>query len=314
MNRKGVKKIVYRKVICTGHVIEIYEYQKEPIKNKHHENITEELPNSIQELEMYKKYKEKTNDFQTPLNKIELEEIMNELHNEGIRKLDITKKQTKEERSKHNIRRARNNIRRLALANFSHKDKFITLTFKDETWEGKGKNKFKVDWQNIEHTNQCFKTFIQRLRHYNEKRGKEKDFKYIAVIEYQDKNKRGAVHYHMLCDIEYIPQKKLQEIWGHGIIDVQRMDKKGKNGKDVDNVGSYLIYYMLKELDPRLAGKKSYLMSKNLEKPLTYTDETAENIIKHYELDKKKGVFENEYPTEYLGTCKYREYNLKREE
>ncbi|GAI10009.1 unnamed protein product, partial [marine sediment metagenome] len=40
-------------------------------------------------------------------------------------------------------------------------------------------------------TNREFKKFIQRLRY------QYGDFKYMAVIEFQD---RGAIHYHMISD------------------------------------------------------------------------------------------------------------------
>ena len=57
--------------------------------------------------------------------------------------------------------------------------------------------------------------------------------KYLAVIEFQE---RGAVHYHVLSDIPYIPQKELQDIWGHGFVYINAV-------KHVDNIGAYIVKY-----------------------------------------------------------------------
>lgn len=54
-----------------------------------------------------------------------------------------------------------------------------------------------------------FKKFIQRLKWSRE------DFKYLAVIQFQE---RGAIHYHMLANLDYIPKAKLNKIWGKGFV------------------------------------------------------------------------------------------------
>lgn len=94
--------------------------------------------------------------------------------------------------------RRRDNVRRLACCNFnSEYDKFFTLTFKDN----------KTD---VKECNYIFMKFIQRLKYKF-----TKDIKYLAVLEFQN---RGAVHYHVLSDIPYIPQEELQELWGQGFV------------------------------------------------------------------------------------------------
>ena len=84
--------------------------------------------------------------------------------------------------------RRRDMIRRLACCNFNNKyDKFLTLTFAEN----------KID---IQECNVLFKAFIRKLKNkYN------KNLKYLAVIEFQ---KRGAVHYHVLLTIPYVPQDR----------------------------------------------------------------------------------------------------------
>lgn len=180
--------------------------------------------------------------------------------------------------------------------NFTGSDKFITLTY--------AKN-----MQDLEKADIDFKNFIKRLKY----RYKLKGLKYLAVRERQ---KRGAIHYHILCDwdIELLGEghtRELerfigQEVWKHGFVDIKAIGH-------VDNVGAYLIKYMTKNLSLELyKNKKLYLCSKGLKRPLEYKESEAEAIIKFYGLDNKKEVFTNAYESEYLGTITYKEYNLNR--
>lgn len=188
------------------------------------------------------------------------------------------------ERSVCSIYRTRQMVRRLILANFDNDSKFVTLTFKENL----------ID---LDEANKRFKRFIQRLRY------KYQTFKYLAVIEFQE---RGAVHYHMISDLPYIRNKELAEIWKEGFVKIN-------NITHVDNVGAYMIKYMVKDLaDKRLSGRKSYLCSKGLDKPFEARGEEAERIIQAYELEKRKPVFSSSYEGEYTGKVEYMEYNLRR--
>ena len=184
-----------------------------------------------------------------------------------------------------NQHKARNNLRRLITANFDASSKFITLTFKDNLTD-------------VKQANYEFTKFIQRLRY---KYGKE--FKYANVIQFQD---RGAVHYHMMSDLPYIPHKQLQEIWKNGFVYINKITH-------VDNVGAYMIRYMGKDMtDSRLMGEKSYMTSKNLERPREYVGDEAQMIIEALQLEDKKMVYNSSYTTEHLGLDLYKQYNLKR--
>lgn len=213
-----------------------------------------------------------------------------------------------EEYRKQSTRKARNKVRTMAIANFNENDLFITLTFSDnrfvETkWGIVEFERFnQTDIKNVDETNKEFKKFIQRLR---EKFGK--NFRYIAVIEFQDMNRRGAVHYHMLADIKGMTQETLFNLWGLGFVDI-------KNIKQVDNVGAYISYYMTKENeDERLQGKKSYLISRNLKKPIDLHLEEAYEEINGLESGGAVPVYTNEYDSEFCGRVKFKEYNLKRQ-
>lgn len=137
--------------------------------------------------------------------------------------------------------KARQKLMRLISANFGENDLFMTITFKE-------------NMQDIEKANYELKKFLQKLKR------KQSDFIHCTVIEFQ---KRGAVHYHMVCNLklgidfdnEPVVQEKerdLAKLWGHGFIDI-------KNITHVDNVGAYLVKYMSKTgYDERLEGKKRY--------------------------------------------------------
>lgn len=158
---------------------------------------------------------------------------------------------------------------------------------------------------NIKECNKLFKNFIKRLKYqYN------KNLKYLAVIEFQQ---RGAVHYHVLLDIPYVPQNVLQELWGNGFIFINAIEH-------VDNIGAYILKYITKDNnDIRLMGQKAYLCSRNLKQPeevlnhnLKDFDILEGKIMSKYNLNDLKPVYVSNFDTEMLGACTYKQYNLKR--
>lgn len=183
------------------------------------------------------------------------------------------------------VNRTRMMIRRLALMNFdTSKAKFLTFTFRDNVTDLTEANK---EWHR----------FIKRLRR------RYGDFKYLNVIEFQ---KRGAVHYHMLSDLPYVPQKELLRLWGNGWVYINKI-------AHVDNIGAYLIKYMTKDTyDERFCGRKAYTCSQGLDRPIVYRGEEADKIIELYGLEQKKEVYTSSYTSEHHGNITYREYNLKR--
>lgn len=148
-------------------------------------------------------------------------------------------------------------IARIVDCNFDNKTKFMTLTFKDNI-------------QDITYTNYEFNKFIKRLnfRLYHDKKQK---LKYIAVWE---KQKRGAIHYHIIFfDFPYIKLKELQEIWGHGFVKINKIDVDSK-----DNRGRYVSKYFSKDIDERNYKQKAFFKSRNLIMPIT-NKMTREELI-----------------------------------
>lgn len=270
----------YRKLVVSGNIIEVYEMDSTP-HNIRYEKLFSDV-DWIRELQLEEERKEAEDKLRKEAKLAALDPNMREWLNKVLQFSKLQK----------NIMRTRNTVRRLILSNFDTTAKFWTFTFDDN----------KVDpsiSRDIEASNRLWKTFIQRLRL------RYPDFKYLVVLEFQ---KRGAVHYHCLCDLPYVRQREVQEIWGNGHVSVNRI-------KHVDNLGAYVVKYMTKDLtDDRFFGSKTYQCSKGLNRPVEYRGEEADRLWAALELGHKKEAFTNSYESEYLGNIVYKEYNLLREQ
>lgn len=192
-------------------------------------------------------------------------------------------------------RRRRNMIRQLITENFDSKSKFVTLTFDNDRG---------FDIKDVRLCNREFKRFIQRLKR------RYPQLEYVAVIEFQDLNDRGAVHYHMICNLPYISKSDLQEIWGQGFVKINAIDK-------VDNVGAYVVKYMQKDIDDtRLQGLKAYNASQGLRKPLEMKswDSRDEVLLKeiHSVIEGRTPSYEATYESDQAGQIEYLQFNLRR--
>lgn len=206
-----------------------------------------------------------------------------------VKKIGRSSKDTTDEDKALNrekvLQRARSRVRRLACAN-PQLNKFFTLTFADNVTD-------------LKYANNQFCCFIKRLNRYLTKMHKDK-VQYIAVVEFQE---RGAVHYHLLCNLPFISAKTLQEIWGNGFIRINKID-------DVDNVGAYVTKYMTKDNeDERLVGNRSYFTSQGLKKPIEIINTDIAAVIQRAlllgDLKMKKEPYNATFENEYLGTIEY---------
>lgn len=171
--------------------------------------------------------------------------------------------------------RAKSTVRRYANANPDLK-KFLTLTFADNVTD-------------LNYARYEFDKFVKRLKTLH------KRLKYICVVEFQE---RGAVHFHVLCNLPYIEVNELARVWKHGFIKLNRIN-------NVDNVGAYITKYMTKDnIDERLVGRKCYTMSKNLKEPKSFTEEKEiEEILEN--LEGVKRVYTAEFESEHYGKIVY---------
>lgn len=159
-------------------------------------------------------------------------------------------------------------------------NKFITLTFAENITE------FEV-------ANKLFKEFIVKLNNLLNRK-----VAYVTVIEFQ---KRGAIHYHFLSDIPFIPQRELQGVWGHGFVFVNKIF-------DTRHAGFYITKYMNKSVgDERYTGKKFYQCSKYLNRPEKFyvdvSNDTALDLLFNYGLDVNLFYPMYSYQTKNSGIC-----------
>jgi len=185
-------------------------------------------------------------------------------------------------------------------------NKFLTLTFEENITD-------------LNYSNNELKKWIKRVN-YQVFKTKKSEMRYVAVIEFQ---KRGAVHYHILCNLPYIDVNSLAETWGHGFIKLNRIkgDKKRFGSDECDNVGAYVCKYMTKDNDDeRLKGRKSYLMSQNLDKPQEiYVGINEKDLLEQvYGLEPfwycklNETNYSSAYTNDFTGTVLYNQFNLKR--
>ncbi|MDD3141416.1 MAG: Rep protein [Lachnospiraceae bacterium] len=182
-------------------------------------------------------------------------------------------------RKQKHYEQTRWDIARIVDCNFDDKTKFLTLTFRDNI-------------QDITITNREFKYFIQRLNYYLYQT-KTQLLKYIATWE---KQKRGAIHYHVIFfDFPYIAKEKLQNLWTHGFIKINRIDVDSK-----ENRGRYLSKYFGKDLELKEHKKKAFFKSQNLKVPketkLMLTDDILQDLLE------ENIVFQKEYTRQVYDT------------
>lgn len=264
----------YKKVIVTGNVIEIYEMDEIPYQ------MTERYQ-AREKLDWISEWESEIQERRSMTWQEQLEYTGKENGLESVERF----LKAYNGRLVSSIMRTRNNIRRLTLANFDCNSKFITFTLAEHITD-------------IGQANLLWRAFIREMRR---KYGK---FKYLAVIEF---TKAGRVHYHCIWELGYIKKKELADVWGNGFVKINRI-------KHVDNIGAYIVKYMTKDLmDERFSGNKAYQCSQGLERPLELRGEQADMILKLYDLENRKKVFESSYTSEHHGLISYTEYNLKRD-
>ncbi len=157
--------------------------------------------------------------------------------------------------------------------------KFLTLTFAENLTD-------------LKSCNEKFKAFIRKLKKI------KTDLKYLVIPEFQ---KRGAVHYHALLNLDYIDQKQLADLWGHGFIKI-------KNIKDGINIGLYVSKYIGKDLeDERYFHNKKHFCSRNLSKPqIFYSAQEIDNFLR---LNSSSLAYEKTFKS-YYGLIKYQLYKI----
>lgn len=167
----------------------------------------------------------------------------------------------KEKNRREVLNRARNNIIRLINCNPDMLT-FISLTYRENMQDLQLSKK---------HLNKLFRELNRDFM----------NFKYLYVLEFQ---KRGAIHYHMLCNLPVnVPTAKPKELkpelqklleqqfhemyWPYGWVDIRDLAQEGNT-----NAGLYVSVYLVEDLYKLdLCGTKCYGYSRNLNKPIERT-------------------------------------------
>jgi len=183
---------------------------------------------------------------------------------------------------KDSILRAQAKVRRLVNANafvYGYMPIFVTYTFAENL-------------RDIKVANKLFRAHIRAMKQKH-----VPNLRYLAVPERQ---KRGAVHYHVVFfDLPFMQGIKsiFEANWEHGFLQVKAI-------KHVRNVGAYISKYFSKGwLDEREKGSKSYFTSEGLFQPLVF-----HSLDRIPSLDTMREESETVYETEKYGRIVYRQF------
>ncbi|MGE8081625.1 rolling circle replication-associated protein [Peribacillus loiseleuriae] len=142
------------------------------------------------------------------------------------------------------------NMQQLLECNFSESYAFLTLTFADTE---------ALDIRSIDDCLAEFRKFKKRLD--PKLKRKQDPFQYIGVIEFQDEDRNGAVHFHLVCNITKMHVTELKKIWGLGSIHCKYIKANATTNKKI-------VHYLEKGIrDFRLVNHDKFLRSQKLKKP-----------------------------------------------
>ena len=195
-----------------------------------------------------------------------------------------------------NIIRTKLNCQRLAKANAKDWTSFITLTYAE-------------NMQDIKQAKIELNYFIKNVKKV------KKDFKYIAITEFQ---KRGAIHFHLLTNLSlqdnYIIIKQKDnnkyynvKYWSKGFTSFEPLYN------DLKKVIGYISKYMTKDCDSRLFGIRRFTSSQNLIKPVEEYINIQERKHLDYFLDliqNKQCIYENTYQDNFDNDISFKEYKV----
>lgn len=182
----------------------------------------------------------------------------------------------KDKNRRETLNRARNSIIRLVNCN-RDLTTFVTLTY-------------AAEMKDISRSKAHIQKFTRDIRKDYE------GFKYLYVLEFQNKTRDNVIHYHMICNLpisiktaksrECKPQvqKDMENefrarYWPYGFVDIRNLQDEGNT-----NIGLYVSVYLVEDLfSLDLGGNKCYGYSRNLLRPREETmliDSNNIDIIK----------------------------------
>ena len=216
----------------------------------------------------------------------------NPIRNRGTRNVDpedASNSVRKLESKKRSLRRTRKALQDLIGANawqwmnesdMPYAPIFATFTFKD-------------DIRDVKSANRIFTRFICSLNYAVYGSMQKSHLRYVSVLEFQDMNREGVIHYHVVYFNFPIEQEHIiSKIWKYGFVDIKEI-------KEINDISNIKIYVSKKispnyAEDTRLDGCKRYFASRGLLKPIvTHEEHQAAEIIS--QIPKSYIASEDEY-------------------
>lgn len=161
----------------------------------------------------------------------------------------------------------------------------LDWVFSESEPRGKTVNQVKIydpqlsKYGDLSFCNKLFKQFIQRMRY------RFPLFRYVAVMAQQD---NGNWHYHLVCNLNYIPFDELRSIWGNGAVYFRSFKQTGLSGM------WKAVRYLQKNMRiAQLEGDKGYLASKGLQRNLVFRSWKPEEVQQCQSVEK---ILENRRP------------------
>ena len=190
-------------------------------------------------------------------------------------------------RSWQNLKAACRMLEFILAANFTGKDLFVTLTYRDSDLPDTRQKAVK-----------CLKQFIRDLRTHRKKNNQE--LKYLYVTE--NKHSEGRYHHHIVINSTGNDFDIIKSLWRYGdMVEIENIDVRDYKA---------LAEYLAKE--PKEAGtsngKRMWTPSKNLEKPIQSSDWVSDRVT----LEPPAGAYVLESSSEQneFGAYKYLKYML----
>jgi hypothetical protein len=170
-----------------------------------------------------------------------------------------------------NLHRAKQKVIRLAHANHTNKMVFVTLTYKANQQD---RTTALQNWQYM----------IKQIE-----RDTKQNIPWLRVIEYQE---RGAIHFHALVNMPFIPHKKfLSRYWRHGGVWLSHVQTP-------DKASNYCAKYITKAPGD-LKHIRLYSASHNLNQPQHIYDVKFVTTILNYALKNKYNVVTRTNPIKH---------------
>ena len=143
-------------------------------------------------------------------------------------------------KAERNLQRTRQQLKWLIDCNTTQYTKFVTLTTADQS-------------QDRDLMLKRINYFFKKLRR---KLAKQTPYTYLL-----ERQQSGAWHSHIILYLnDYIPQRWLQELWGHGIVDIRKL-------RNANDTARYVMKYVTKEVIGSALNKKVFIGSPNLKRP-----------------------------------------------